>query len=384
MLVGGLGGIGRATALWLLAHGARYFIFASRSGTASQSATELVATLEAQGAKVAVIICDIGDAEQFDRLLAQAKKEMPPIRGVIQGAMVLRVRLALYPSPCKTDKIFQDSHFENLSLEDYNITIRPKVRGTWNLHNKLPRNMDFFIMLSSVSGVVGTVGQAAYAAAGSFMDAFAHYRNNLGLPATTLDLGMVLDIGYVADNEDVKRGLERQGFEGISGEEVTAMIEFAILNPRREGHPGQTVTGLGTWRSEGSHSSLVHPLFSHFRRMAFRSEQSDDHASGSEGKARDVLRSAVSVDDASAKACNAIIGKMSTLLMIPPEDISPSQPMSAYGMDSLVAVEMRNWLFREMDSTVPILELLANNSLLQLSNKIVKRSKLVDPAILEA
>ncbi|PVH89083.1 putative polyketide synthase [Cadophora sp. DSE1049] len=367
LLVGGLGGIGRATALWLLAHGARYFIFASRSGTASQSATELVATLEAQGAKVAVIICDIGDAEQFDRLLAQAKKEMPPIRGVIQGAMVLR-----------------DSHFENLSLEDYNITMRPKVRGTWNLHNKLPRNMDFFIMLSSVSGVVGTVGQAAYAAAGSFMDAFAHYRNNLGLPATTLDLGMVLDIGYVADNEDVKRGLERQGFEGISGEEVTAMIEFAILNPRREGHPGQTVTGLGTWRSEGSHSSLVHPLFSHFRRMAFRSEQSDDHASGSEGKARDLLRSAVSVDDASAKACNAIIGKMSTLLMIPPEDISPSQPMSAYGMDSLVAVEMRNWLFREMDSTVPILELLANNSLLQLSNKIVKRSKLVDPAILEA
>lgn len=275
----------------------------------------------------------------------------------------------------------KDSHFEKLTLEDYNATIRPKVNGTWNLHNKLPSNMDFFIMLSSVSGVVGTVTQAAYAAAGSFMDAFAQYRHNLGLPATTLDLGMVLDVGYVADNEEVKTGLERQGFEGITGEEVTAMIEFAILNPQRKEHAGQTITGLGTWRSEGSHSSLVHPLFSHFRRLAFQSEDSGNHGSSSEGKVRDLLRSAVSVDDATTKACNAIIGKMSTLLMIPTEDINPSNPMSAYGMDSLVAVEMRNWLFREMDSTVPILELLANNSLSQLSSKIVKRSKLVNPTI---
>ena len=69
--------------------------------------------------------------------------------------------------------------------------------------------------------------------------------------------------------------------------------------------------------------------------------------------------------------------------MLVVEDISSAKAMSEYGMDSLVAVEMRNWLFREMDSTVPILELLANNSLLQLSAKIVKRSKLVNPEILK-
>ena len=238
-------------------------------------------------------------------------------------------------------------------------------------------------MLSSVSGVVGTVSQAAYAAAGSFMDAFAEYRINLGLPAVTLDLGMVLDVGYVADNQELRNGLERQGFEGITGEEVTAMVEFAIINPRRIGLSGQTVTGLGSWKAEGSHGSLVHPLFSHFRRMALGSGGSDDDGSGSASKIRDLLRSATTFDEATSKACEAIIGKMSTLLMLVVEDISSAKAMSEYGMDSLVAVEMRNWLFREMDSTVPILELLANNSLLQLSAKIVKRSKLVNPEILK-
>ena len=77
-----------------------------------------------------------------------------------------------------------------------------------------------------------------------------------------------------------------------------------------------------------------------------------------------------------------MMAKISVLLMIPLEDIKASRSMSEYGMDSLVAVEMRNWLFREMDATVPILELLANESLLQLSAKIVKRSKLANPAIL--
>jgi acyl carrier protein len=88
------------------------------------------------------------------------------------------------------------------------------------------------------------------------------------------------------------------------------------------------------------------------------------------------------VDEAAEVVCTVLMAKISVLLMIPLEDIKASRSMSEYGMDSLVAVEMRNWLLREMDATVPILELLANESLLQLSAKIVKRSKLANPAIL--
>ena len=80
--------------------------------------------------------------------------------------------------------------------------------------------------------------------------------------------------------------------------------------------------------------------------------------------------------------CEAVIGKISSRSMIPVEEISEATPISEFGMDSLVAVEMRNWLFREMDATVPILELLANNPLAALATKIAKRSKLVDSAVL--
>ena len=91
LLVGGLGGLGRTLALWMLKHGARSFIFASRSGLAKQEAKDLVAILEAQGAKVAVFNCDISNGVQFDEVLAETGKTMPRIRGVIQSAMVLRV-----------------------------------------------------------------------------------------------------------------------------------------------------------------------------------------------------------------------------------------------------------------------------------------------------
>ncbi len=269
-----------------------------------------------------------------------------------------------------------------MTLADYEAAIRPKVQGTWNLHNQLPKDLDFFLMLSSTSGIIGNASQAAYAAASTFLDAFANYRNTLGLAAVTLDLGVILDVGYVAENKDLAKNLERQGFEGTSEEELMALIQTAITNPHRPAPLGQTVTGLGTW-SEGSHGAFAAPMFSHFRRMALKSGRGGGQDSESKGRIRDALRDVTTIDEAAKKVCDAVIAKVSSLSMIPVEDISELRPMSDFGMDSLVAVEMRNWLFREIDATVPILELLANNSLLSLAMKIAKRSRLVDPAVLE-
>lgn len=116
--------------------------------------------------------------------------------------------------------------------------------------------------------------------------------------------------------------------------------------------------------------------------MALKMKQTSRDSDGSLAVVRDVLQQTTSVDEVAEAVCTVLMAKISVLLMIPLEDIKASRSMSEYGMDSLVAVEMRNWLFREMDATVPILELLANESLLQLSAKIVKRSKLANPAIL--
>lgn len=91
LLVGGLGGIGRAIALWMIAHGARNIIFANRSGMNKQEAKDVVEQLEDAGARVRVFSCDVGIEEQVKQMVTDSLQEMPPIRGVIQAAMVLRV-----------------------------------------------------------------------------------------------------------------------------------------------------------------------------------------------------------------------------------------------------------------------------------------------------
>ena len=262
--------------------------------------------------------------------------------------------------------------------------MRPKVDGVWNLHNRLSKtDLDFFIMLSSLVGLSGNPSQAAYSAANVFLDAFADYRNRLGLPAVTLDLGRIIEIGFVAENEAAMRATRDLWSRSIGREEVMAMIKSAILTPLRQHGPASSITGLKGW-SPAADPVYLTPIFAHFRRAAMERVVKLDREGGGVGAAghmREILRKAKSMEEAAQKACEGIIAKMSSLLMIPLEDISSEKSMSEYGMDSLVAVEMRNWLLRELDSTLPILELLANISLLQLSMKIVRKSKLVDPSL---
>lgn len=94
----------------------------------------------------------------------------------------------------------KDVAFELATYQDWIDVVQPKYQGAWNTHNALSdHKLDFFIMLSSVSVVIGNRGQAAYAAANSFLDDFAHYRASSGLSGTSIDLGVVKEIGHVAD-----------------------------------------------------------------------------------------------------------------------------------------------------------------------------------------
>lgn len=263
-----------------------------------------------------------------------------------------------------------------MSLADYMAGVRPKVQGSWNLHNKLSQtDLDFFIMLSSISGVIGNASQAQYAAASTFLDAFADYRNSLNLPAVTLDLGVIHDIGFVADNEKLQKGFEQQNFEMIESTELLAMLEEAIMNPLRRDQSGQTVTGLGTYNPDASQPVHALPYFSHFRRMNLDTTSED--VNNKSAKPREILKAARSISDAAEAISGCIIAKISALVLLPTEDLSNDRPLSEYGIDSLVAVEMRNWLFREMEVAVSILELLANMTIMQLAEKLIKRSKII-------
>lgn len=285
-----------------------------------------------------------------------------------------------------------------MRLSEYEAVVKPKIEGTWNLHKiSEGSDLDFFIMLSSTSGLIGNASQAAYAASSTFLDSFAVYRRARGLAATTIDLGVITDIGYVSENKDLARALERQGFEGTSPEELMALMHVAIESgpASSSSHTGNEieeltrhhiVTGLGTWR-EGAIGAFDRAIFSHFRRAGQRdaAEDSDptDDGGAATMKVRAPLKAARRLEDALKLVREGLKAKISSLSMIPVNDISTENPLSYYGMDSLVAVEMRNWIARELDATVPVLELMANQPMHVLSGKVVAKSRLVTMSALE-
>src|ERR1700753_458213 len=109
--------------------------------------------------------------------------------------------------------------FHSITCDAFHECIRPKVQGTWNIHNvsiaeKSP--LDFFTLLSSICGVAGQSGQSNYGAANVFLDSFALYRHRLGLPACSVDLGVIEDVGYVSTNEAVAKRLNAQKWTPIN------------------------------------------------------------------------------------------------------------------------------------------------------------------------
>lgn len=220
VLSGGLGGLGRSVAKWMALQGAQNLILLSRSGASSDASQEVVGDLKRMGVRCEVFECDVSDDGTLLAALRSCEEAgMPKIAGVVQGALQ-----------------FKDSAFESMTFEDYQAALAPKVRGSWNLHEYLPKDLDFFIMLSSSNGIVGARQQGNNAAANTYQDALAHYRRARGLPATTLDLGNVLSVGSTATNRETLNPNPLFFFSdddgGIQEQQFLALIEYHIEKQR--------------------------------------------------------------------------------------------------------------------------------------------------------
>ena len=147
VLVGGLGGLGRGLAIYLADHGAKHLAFFSRTVDIPPPAQKVLDQLKERNVEANVYVCDVTDPEALKKAVAQIGNEMPPIKGVVQGAMVLR-----------------DGLFETMAYENWSQATTPKIQGSWNLHEFMPQDLDFFIMLSSLAGILGNRGQSNYCA----------------------------------------------------------------------------------------------------------------------------------------------------------------------------------------------------------------------------
>lgn len=343
-------------------------ILLSRSGNTKHPAKKLLHDLEELGVRVATPRCDVSDLDSLRRALNECSAAgMPPIKGCIQGAMVLR-----------------DSTFANMTVDDYYTALRPKLDGSWNLHNELPKDLDFFILLSSISAIVGNRGQSNYNMGNSFQDALARYRVLNGLKATALDLGMVLSVGYVAENDsDLINHLRDVGVEPMREEEFLTILD-ELCNPKlATGTPltkSQISLGLQmpeTRIATGAEEPgwMRDPLFCHLYRI-----RTLEGAAESDGKSVNyalLLAGADTFEQATEIVYEAMVGKLVKALNISLVDIDPSKPLHALGVDSLVAVELRTWMLKQLDSDVAVFDLMEVASLRALANLIATRSSYV-------
>ncbi|CAF9933673.1 MAG: hypothetical protein HETSPECPRED_008738 [Heterodermia speciosa] len=264
---------------------------------------------------------------------------------------------------------------DTMSFAQWRDALNPKVQGTLNLYNVLGGSLDFFIMLSSATGLMGSFGQCNYAAGSTFQDAFARSMASKGHPVQSLDLVGVAGAGYVAEHSDSVEFLERQGLRMVELEKLMALLDHAVNKPSSQSPiDSQISLGLGSFRSlEGGRRSDA--MFSHI--YARQRHKTGTLAKDDVVDVAKALRACKSRTQALELASEGILKKLSQLLAMNSEDLNPSQSILAYGADSLIAAELRNWLVMYLQAQVQTLELLGAASIRDLSATVVSRSNLV-------
>ncbi|KAL3471493.1 hypothetical protein BJX99DRAFT_250425 [Aspergillus californicus] len=365
VLVGGFGGLGRSLARMLAASGARHLAVFSRSGAASAEAQACVEEVEQLGANVQVYQCDISNEAAVKDAVGriQNDSQLPPIKGVIQGAMVLR-----------------DVLFEQMSHQQWIEATRPKVQGSWNLHQYLPKDMDFFITLSSFAGVFGNQGQANYAAAGAYEDALAYHRRSQGLKAVTIDLGVMRDSGVLAERDQGATAILKDFDHFAIGDTTFHAMIKKVISDELTGSttPAQIITGMPTGKTVQA-AGISRPYFFDDARFAVLSQAGEqkDAEAGGEVSIETQLSRVGSREEGVALVQDALVNRVAKFLQTARSEIDVSKPLYHYGVDSLAAVEMRNWVFREIKSEISLLEVMSASPISQLSQDIASRSKLL-------
>lgn len=383
LIVGGTGGLGRSMARWMIQHGAAHVVLLSRSGSATPAVQALIDEAAATGAKVHVRACDVADETSVSALLAGVA-DLPPVRGVVHSAMVLR-----------------DVLFEKMTHAEYRAVIESKVQGAWNLHRALDGSaaaaaaasssapLDFFVAISSVSAVVGNRGQAAYAAANTYLDGLVQHRVAKGLPAVSLALAAVSDAGYLADAEggadraaDVLRNLGGDSDNTICEVEVLALLHAAVTGETSScGHHVITGVSMGEDRSRASKDAPKRslPFWSEDAKFAHLVEaaKANDGDAEEDGKgAAMVLNPSLTQDEAEALVSSGLVAKIAEVLMMEQDELDVTRSLSHYPLDSLVAIEIRNFIARQYEASMQVLELLSSGSIQTLSSTVCRKSKL--------
>ncbi|MBW4457032.1 MAG: SDR family NAD(P)-dependent oxidoreductase [Nostoc indistinguendum CM1-VF10] len=349
LITGGLGALGLKVAQWMVKQGARNLVLSGRSGASSQAQSEL-SQLEQAGAKVIVAQADVSNQEDMVRMLEEVQACMPPLRGIVHAA-----------------GIFDDGILLQQDWERFTRVMNPKVAGAWNLHT-LTQNLplDFFVCFSSVASLLGSPGQGNYAAANAFMDVLAYYRQAHGLPGLSINWGQWADAGMAASLDSrCQARLAAMGLGSIAPEQGLSVLELVV---------GQAPAQVGVLPFEWS---VFRQQFSAGRQLPLLSELVAEA-----GPQQEALQASPQRHELLQRLSQAPASERYSLLIAHIQEqvvkalgFNASQldlqlPLNNMGLDSLMALELRNRFKTDLGVDVPIVEFMEGCSVASLATLV--------------
>ena len=320
LITGGFGGFGLETARWLAAKGARNIMLVGRSGAASPAAREALATLAAEGVRVRAEALDISDKAALQRLFARFGKELPVLGGIVHAAMVL-----------------DDALIANLTTEKIERVLKPKIAGADHL-DQLTKDLrlDYFVLFSSATTLIGNPGQGAYVAANGYLEGLARRRRKAGLPALAIAWGAIEDVGVLARSDATREALaSRVGIKGMIAQDALRLMGDAL--GMQSSNPDDAVVAIApiNWSAARQHLAVL-------KAPAYRKLASQDEAVTSDKDKIDIAKlvASTSPDEARKMISGLIVEEIARVLRLPREDVARTTPLSEIGLDSLMAVEL--------------------------------------------
>lgn len=365
LISGGLGDLGLLVARWMVEQGARRLVLLGRTKlplranwssveTGSRLARQITAIreLESLGASVHLASVDVAEEGELRGFLDEFRAEgWPPIRGVVHAAGVL-----------------QDGLLVQLDVAAVNTVLRPKMMGGWLLHRLLQDDpLDFFVLFSSAGSVLGQPGQGNYAAANAFLDTLAHHRQARGQPALSINWGAWAGEGF-ADSVGGKRLAARLALLGISSLAPGQALE--ILGRLLGQSATQVVAVPVNWRQYREFYSAggVPPLLSELA----REESEVPRPAGRTSERRDALLAAEPAQRRSLLQ-SYLSEQVARVLGLSPSRLDVQQPLSHLGLDSLMAVELKNRIAVDLKVNVPVVKFLQGVSVDQAVTQVLEQ-----------
>ncbi|MBX7043513.1 MAG: SDR family NAD(P)-dependent oxidoreductase, partial [Ignavibacteria bacterium] len=343
LVTGGFSGIGLLTARMLADLGAKNIILAGRRGT-SPEAEALKHELAERRIRVFNVKADVSKPEDIEDIFDIAEEGGVKIKGIIHSAGLL-----------------DDAVVMNQTGEKFRKVFEPKVRSALLLHDRTKKSgLQFFVMYSSIAAVLGSAGQSNHSAANAFLDSFSRYIHSKGLNSMSINWGVWSEIGSAAE-----RGADRQekisGIETISpGEGIDALRKVFDTN----------MPQLGVFKVNWSRYNAA---VSNSLTCELTSEEAGDGTSSAKKKAKESLAEKLShteVKDQSALLQDYFRNLISSIMGLEPEDIEPDIPLSSMGLDSLMAIELKNRVNLELGVNLNLVRYMEETDINRLSEEL--------------